>query len=465
MEYEQKKTLTNQIAKILTISHSRASDLIDEHPTSSFLLAESFTNATDNGVNSREWLSRTMVALDRSCISTKDDIFVIEPLSGSSLYLQTQRGMQPSGKSLHAIENRRKLIKSLSKQRDYLNGNKKTEGSEISDMTSPDNKSSIFDVISKDKDIYPFRDDFRAYFLVENVENIYYEVFKLFEADIREDVFGLSKQDRSNISYPTPHGGIYLITDATYVKALDIIESISNVSESTGDDLIERVICNISANRALQEMAVVAEQAELGHKIMIEFVDNLNKLGVYHMPHFENKFEVEEYYREIFGRNGLITKGNSKWNPISNNDLEAVYKFAEITQVQYFKSRMLSKVETCLDDWFLFLLVQTALYYSDEKVRGEISGEQKYKPMPWRGAPRNAVVQRTHALELTKSAFGIASFSVFDSKLDANNMKSYSNAIRYKRSHLQMLIYKVFKTWSPSRIQCLSDAFELCIET
>lgn len=446
MEYEQKKILANQISKILTVNFSLAIDYIDRYPYSS-LIAESFDDITENGSQSREWLSRTMVALDVDCVNKDNGLFEIIAPQGGALYLLTQKGMFPSNKSMHAIKNRENLIKNLCKQRNYLNNSclKKNLNS------SP---KSIFDFVNKDRIRYPFGDDLRLYSLIVGIENLYYEIYRNFESEIRKSQYYLIDDDDNSARYPTPHAAIYQVTDKAYGLLQNSMDNITQVENKNNDDLIDKLLCNICINRVLVEMSVVAEQANLGHKIMIQFVEYINNKNITSIPFFESKSSVDQYFIELFGKGGLLTKKDSIWKPITGGDLEAVYKFAKEAQHQYCASRSGQNFEDDLVCNFLFLLVQAAMFYSNEKVKGEISGEQKYKPMPWRGSPRNADIQRSHALEVTKSAFGIVFFSNSGHQLDANVMKSYSNAIKYKRSHLQRLIFNI-KYWNSTDIKNL----------
>ncbi|MEF1257583.1 hypothetical protein QTO16_01390 [Vibrio harveyi] len=134
--------------------------------------------------------------------------------------------------------------------------------------------------------------------------------------------------------------------------------------------------------------------------------------------------------------------------------LSAVHKFAKELELQYKGTRSSLEQDDLLPlyERYFFLLVQTALFYSKISVKGEFANEHSYKPMPWRGKPRDAEKQRSHALELAKSAYSIITYSNNGLELKAERMCSYPNAMRIKRSLLQTIIFNVFKRYKPAEI-------------
>ena len=70
---------------------------------------------------------------------------------------------------------------------------------------------------------------------------------------------------------------IYFIADQAYGKTTESLSNFSNQYVTQYDNLIGRLLCNICGNRALLEMAEVAAQSEVGHKLMISFVNNTNR--------------------------------------------------------------------------------------------------------------------------------------------------------------------------------------------
>ncbi|MFV8387428.1 hypothetical protein ACNO5E_25340 [Vibrio parahaemolyticus] len=290
------------------------------------------------------------------------------------------------------------------------------------------------------------------YSLITQIEAAYYRNYHSCEKIIREEIFG-PKND-VNENYPTPHAMIYAIAEQAFDETCIAIERYLCQEAISYRDLIDKLLCNISGNRVLLEMAEVASQADAGYTVMIDFVSKLNEHGIDSVPNFQSYDEVESYHDSLFGPSGSMIKVVNEWRPLSGNDMKAVRKFAQELERQYIGTRLPPEYNGILPlyEKYLFLLAQTALFYTNSSVKGEFANEHQYKPMPWRGKPRDVETQRPHALEMAKSAYSILDYSNNGLELKAEKMRSYPNAMKFKRSLLQTIIFVVFKRCNPAAI-------------
>ncbi|MGR5407359.1 hypothetical protein [Vibrio rotiferianus] len=445
MDYEDKKQLARRLSELLTIKDSEALKLINEDLESSSYIAYAFEQVEINGTHSREWLSRTMTALPRKLVLEKDDYLTIDTSKDSSLFMLYQAGMQEA-KTTNEAKNRLILLKALIEERnrvsqDAMNKNEPKVA-----------ETSIFDLKTSISKLYPLGEDLSLYAFITQIEAIYYRIYHLCEQSIREEIFG--PQNDVNENFPTPHAMIYAIAQQAFDETCKMIGRNSCQETVSYRDLIDQLLCNICGNRVLLEMAEVATQAEAGYEVMIDFVSKLNEHGLDSVPNFQSYDEVESYHDSLFGLRGTMIKVVDEWRPLSGSDMKAVRKFAQELERQYIGTRLSPEHNGLLPlyEKYLFLLVQTALFYTNSSVKGEFANEHRYKPMPWRGKPRDVETQRPHALEMAKSAFSILDYSNNGLELKAEKMRSYPNAMKFKRSLLQTIIFLVFKRYKPAAI-------------
>ena len=445
MDYADNKQLARRLSKLLTIDDSEALKLIKEDPESSSYITHAFEQVEIDGSHAREWLSRTMTALPRECVIEEGEYLTIVPSKGSSLFMLYQAGMQEAKKSNEA-NNRLILLKALVEERHrILEGDLNQNEAHLAETT-------LFDIKTSFSELYPLGEDLSLYSFITEVEAIYYKSYHLCEQSIRDEIFG-SRND-TNDNFPTPHAMIYVIAEQAYLMTCEVIKQNSCQEIVSYRDLIDKLLCNICGNRVLLEMAEVATQAETGYAVMIDFVSKLNEHGIDGVPNFQTYEEVESYHESLFGCNGSIVKVVSEWRPLSGSDMAAVRKFAKELERQYIGTRLSSDHNGPLPMYekYLFLLVQTALFYTNSTVKGEFANEHRYRAMPWRGKSRDVETQRPHALEMAKSAFSIINYSNNGLELRAETMQSYPRAMKYKRSLLQTIIFVVFKKFKPAAI-------------
>ena len=445
MDYEDKKQLARRLSELLTIDNNEALKLINSDQESSSYIAYAFEQVEINGTHSREWLSRTMTALPSKLVVEKDGYLAIKAYKNSSLFMLIQTGMQEA-KATNEATNRQILLRALIEERNRIAEDM------VDNNESQLAKTSMFDLKVDSSGLYPFGEDLSLYTFIIRIEDAYYKNYHIYERALREEIFG--PQNEVNENYPTPHAMIYLIAEHAFNDTYKAIESYVCQEKVSYRDLIDKVLCNICGNRALLEMAEVASQAEVGYETMIEFISKLNEHGIESVPDFQSYEEVKSYHASLFGPGGSMIEVVEKWCPLSRGDMDAVHKLAKELELQYKGTRSSLEQDDLLPlyERYFFLLVQTALFYSKISVKGEFANEHSYKPMPWRGKPRDAEKQRSHALELAKSAYSIITYSNNGLELKAERMCSYPNAMRFKRSLLQTIIFNVFKRYKPAEI-------------
>jgi len=448
LDRETVKSVKAKLASILTATDDEVLEAIEALPSQVADIADAMEIVTLNGKASREWLGQTMASLPVEYCTRDGDLLSVTPSRSASLRYLIQDLMQVSeAEDTATIENRKLLINTLKSKL----------------PPEPSRFTSMF-AWSKGPGGYPILEDVALTHSIEKVEQAFYLTYAIIEQKERGRL-GLGNA----LSTPTP---IELIATIAKSASLEVYERLERlVAGFSNEDILEshliaQVLCNVAANRVLLESARIGALAAEAAEVNTRLIGGLNSIGTLEIPQIESDEQIKHGLTLLFGAKGAFANVKGMSRRLLGADLETTVRAAHVIQDQYLHTRGALFRHTLPDgrltpnDTFLFALALAGLFQTKTYVPSEFPNEDNYASFPGRGTAGRSGFLKPHAMELVKSMYGQMVFANTGWELRSDRIIAYAKAMDHKRSHLQMLLFKVFKRWTAGKICKLHNSLK-----
>lgn len=229
------------------------------------------------------------------------------------------------------------------------------------------------------------------------------------------------------------------------------------------ENLLARVSANLSANRALLELAA-AEACGMEVACMNEnFLRKLNQQGVLEVPDVMNDCapdECELLLRKLltcwFGHGGSMLHSDFFKRPMNNSDIEITLLWSQQLQQTYLQERgglggpeSARRAHGGSRNRFMFVMAVVAAFHCNARISQEFTGHKNstYAVFPDRTEAKsgNRRTLPTHAAHFLMQAYGQMFFANSGWDLHADRIREYVETSSIKRSHLQQLLHIAVK--------------------
>ncbi|MFM0350669.1 hypothetical protein [Paraburkholderia sp. RL17-347-BIC-D] len=504
---DARETLIPKIADILTITKEQADDLlrtVDDEEIEALteamtsrvqkiaadLYQEQFAlsdeDVRDEKLGVRNWIQNSLARLPVQNWVEADGVGrVIPPKEASLKYINPTA---PDEKELRSVQkqlnNRTALYKALI---EILPENVHAEYAPILKLEK----------IEVAEDAHPNLTDVSLAITIQGIECLYYSEYAK-----REQAFRRIKN--IPIDAPTPYNGmswlavrahhyanihlhiwdINRVRDAADVEEMQVPKPASGEPDSPETnvnaeirqkpkwELTLELVCNIAANRVLQETGKIGDLAMRATAVSVQMLDALNRLGINEVPAVANEQDILDTLTQWFGPNGLVVNESGFGTPLGNQDMEVVKYHSEHVQIHYLKTRGANApfAHDKIENRFIFALAMVAVVYAKIQLEKEFVGSTNptYAAFPAQNK-RDGLNSRlkalpAHSRELIKSLYGQIFFSNTEWNILHDDVQVYADGMTDKRNVLQTLIFELFKRSAPKELLKLHNIFESMAE-
>ncbi|EEA03465.1 conserved hypothetical protein [Burkholderia sp. H160] len=256
--------------------------------------------------------------------------------------------------------------------------------------------------------------------------------------------------------------------------------SLANDSEELVPEcLLAQVSANLSANRALLELAAMEARGKEAEELCVSFLRELNRQGLTSIPEEVDEWPEHEIDRELrrlltkrFGQGGTMLHSELfSRGPMSDSDIVMVDLWSRELQQRYMRVRGAScEFKEAKDahagrhNRFIFALAMVGAFYCKTSTVWEFTGHSNPRyavfPDPKETSFGNREAPATHAAQVLLQAYGMIFYANSGWNLSGERVREYAEVASVKRSYQQCMLRFAVKGRSSRELLSLHNVLE-----